>query len=314
MTFARFSLFWALILLFAPVAQPAFSQASLQARDTAPAGGTLSIAWQGPGGRQDTIYVTAAGAPDDAWHLALTYASKGSPAVIALNDKITPGQYEIRYRSVEDDQILARRALTVVAPQASLSVPSRIIAGEQFEVGWTGPNEPKDYIALAKPGEGSIRLPIRIVRTANGAPVTHRAPSEVGPYVLRHQMGGSHLVVVEAPTEVVPAGTVITDLPPTVIETDGAIAGGQDAVDLRAARSTPGPFDQSPDLVESKSIGSSNPINVVTEGESPDGTAIPGDMFDPSQQAIPGDMFDPSKQAIPGDMFDPSQKSGESTN
>ena len=283
MTFARFSLFWALIFTLAPVAQPAFSQASLQSRDTVPAGGTLSVAWQGPGGRQDTIYVTSAGAPDDAWHLALTYASKGSPAVIPLSDKITPGQYEIRYRSVEDDQIVARRALTVVAPQASLSVPPQIIAGEQFEVGWNGPNEPKDYIALAKPGEGSIRLPIRIVRTANGSPVIHRAPSEVGPYVLRYQMGGSHLVVAEAPTEVVPAGTVITDLAPTVIETGGATAGGQDAVDLRAIRSSPGPFDVKPDL-------------------NPHGTAIPGDMFDPSQQAIPGDMFDPSQQA------------GESTN
>lgn len=88
MTFARFSLFCAFIFLVAPVAQPAFAQASLQARDTAPAAGALSVVWQGPGGPQDTIYVTAAVPPKV---IDLNGSASGQDAVDLRAATSTPG-------------------------------------------------------------------------------------------------------------------------------------------------------------------------------------------------------------------------------
>lgn len=85
--------------------------AALEAAAAAPAGGTLSVAWTGPGHPADYLAITR---PDDGanGYMTYAYAEAGSPLDIAVPD--TPGSYELRY--VLDGNgtvVLARQPLSV---------------------------------------------------------------------------------------------------------------------------------------------------------------------------------------------------------
>ncbi|GKY87942.1 vWA domain-containing protein [Sinisalibacter aestuarii] len=68
--------------------------ASLAAAPTAPAGGTLSVTWEGPGYSRDYIAIAGPGDAAAAYE-SYEYAHRGSPLIIDVPDE--PGAYELRY-------------------------------------------------------------------------------------------------------------------------------------------------------------------------------------------------------------------------
>ncbi|MGM0554258.1 MAG: vWA domain-containing protein, partial [Pseudomonadota bacterium] len=69
--------------------------------------------------------------------------------------------------------------------EASLTAPETGIAGETVEVGWTGPDEQRDYIAIAHKDESANRH-INFTYTKEGSPLELTLPPEEGEYEIRY--------------------------------------------------------------------------------------------------------------------------------
>ena len=86
------------------------TSASLDVPAEVEAGAELVVGWEGPGNSSDTISVApAAGGKRLVW----SYPSIGNPAIMSA--PLTPGDYEILYRTGQSRAILARAPLRVTA-------------------------------------------------------------------------------------------------------------------------------------------------------------------------------------------------------
>jgi hypothetical protein len=85
---------------------------TLTAPARAPLGAPVAIEWTGPNNPNDHITIVPKGAPEGAsGHYAWTAA--GSPANVDPPDQ--PGPCEVRYINGQDDRVLARISLEIVA-------------------------------------------------------------------------------------------------------------------------------------------------------------------------------------------------------
>jgi len=85
---------------------------SLQAPDTAPAGGSLKVSWKGPNYSGDYITIVEATANKDAY-TSYFYTLNKPPDQGLLKVPAKPGAYEIRYVAGQAKEILARRKIQV---------------------------------------------------------------------------------------------------------------------------------------------------------------------------------------------------------
>ena len=84
---------------------------TLDAPDSADAGGQIEVRWTGPDGPQDYLTIVPKGAPEGDYG-PYTYTADGSP--LTLDVPSDPGAYEIRYQSDRTEiGVLGRRPLTV---------------------------------------------------------------------------------------------------------------------------------------------------------------------------------------------------------
>lgn len=83
---------------------------SLSVQGALAAGGSVSVAWTGPGTEWD--FLTVADVDGDAgYHTASDYLSAGNPIAVPLPS--TPGTYELRYIYGENREILVKEVITV---------------------------------------------------------------------------------------------------------------------------------------------------------------------------------------------------------
>ena len=75
---------------------------TLQAPESAAAGGTVEVAFDGPAYQNDLITITAVGADR---HSTYAYAHRGNPATLKVPE--APGDYEIRYVMNQGNRLLA---------------------------------------------------------------------------------------------------------------------------------------------------------------------------------------------------------------
>ncbi|MCB1313360.1 MAG: VWA domain-containing protein [Sedimentitalea sp.] len=169
-------------------------EASLDAPDTAPAGGALDVSWTGPDAEGDRIALATpdAGAGEI---LAVTLTRNGTPATLRLPDET--GRFELRYEQSEPQRILATRPITLTATEAGITPPATVPPGERFEIDWTGPAGPKDEIVLAEPGSPDDAR-ITATQTRWGSPAKLKAPDVVGAYELRYRVGASGRIIARA--------------------------------------------------------------------------------------------------------------------
>ncbi len=172
-------------------------KAQLTAPDTAVAGETVTVGWEGPDYDLDFIAVSE---PGENGNINLTYTREGSP--LGLEMPPIPGDYEIRYTLRQDREVIATKPITVTAPEVSLTAPDTAIAGETVAVGWTGPDYNLDYIAVGVPGERNY---INLTYTRDGDPLGLEMPAEPGDYEIRYTMRQDNTVIATRPITVTKA-------------------------------------------------------------------------------------------------------------
>ncbi|MBU1305041.1 MAG: VWA domain-containing protein, partial [Alphaproteobacteria bacterium] len=178
--------------------------AALTAPDEAPIGTEIEVGWSvSDAAPLDTIEIGAVGTSD---HTAYVYANSGNPATIQTPG--TPGPYELRFVSA-DHTIVARRPITVVEAEVSLSAPDQALAGQLVPVGWVGPDAQYDNVRIRLPGDESY---IAYDYVSGNNPVLLTMPEEPGSYELVYMLNDSEAIATR-PIAVVPQGTAIAPLP-----------------------------------------------------------------------------------------------------
>ncbi len=175
-------------------------EASLDGPTQAPAGSVIEVAWEGPDNQGDYISVDPLGAPDKEYG-RYTYTKRGSPAKLTLPEEV--GTYEVRYHMGGSSIVLASYELTTLANEATVSGPASVVAGSKFEVAWTGPANPSDFLTIVPVGSGN-REYMDYDYARKGSPSTIVAPLEPGDYELRYITGGKRQVLANAPIQVTP--------------------------------------------------------------------------------------------------------------
>ena len=151
---------------------------ALLAPDSIAAGAPFDVSWNGPNGPGDYVTIVAAGTAK--WtNESYFYTAAGSPGHLVA--PVTGGSYELWYVIGGDDSIQSRRPITVTALAVTLQAPAEVAAGKPFQVTWTGPNGPTDYITIVAAGSpaGSYNS---YAYTAAGNPATITAPTTPGKY------------------------------------------------------------------------------------------------------------------------------------
>jgi Ca-activated chloride channel family protein len=98
---------------------------------------------------------------------------------------IKEGDYELWYVPGSETAPSARRAITVTPYEITLAFPVAVDAGSTFEVEWTGPDGPSDYLTIVPAGspDGTYRS---YAYTRDGSPAKLVAPDEPGAYEIRY--------------------------------------------------------------------------------------------------------------------------------
>ena len=146
--------------------------ATIVGPETAIAGSTVEVAWEGPGEQGD--YITVA-APGDDGYVNYTYTREGSPLDLLMPAE--PGAYELRYILTPGGEVIATAAITVEPVTAELVAPAEATAGSYLEVAWTGPDYQGDYLTVSVPGDDGY---VNYTYTREGSPLALQMPAEPG--------------------------------------------------------------------------------------------------------------------------------------
>lgn len=196
--------------------------ATVQAPTRVDAGANFEVAWTGPDNPQDFISLSKPdGTEKERRWIKYVYTKSGSPAKLAAPDE--PGTYEVRYRTGVKYYTLATATVVVAGTAATVEAPARVQAGAKFEVPWTGPDNPQDYIAISPAGADN-RTYHHYQYTRKGATVTLNAPDEPGAYEVRYQTGQTNAILASQGVTV-EAVTTTVDAPDEVVGGDVFAAG-----------------------------------------------------------------------------------------
>lgn len=194
---------------------------TLDAPSEVEAGTAYQVRWSGEVGDNDDVLLVTSGDPDDAEGNWLGYVSTQSTQLDAVAP-LEAGQYELRYRSA--GSIVARSPLSVTPSPATLKVLDQaVFAGTRFDVAWTGPDGPRDYVTIVAPtaedGEyGEYEY------TKDGSPLSLLAPSAPGTYELRYQSDSEPgVVVARARVDVLPPKPITLEGPAVVNAGDDVV-------------------------------------------------------------------------------------------
>lgn len=179
--------------------------ATLSAVETALAGETVKVEFTGPpAGSGDYVTVTKPDDPDTKY-MSYAYASRGSPAELRM--PLEPGSYELRYVQA-NTKVLARRAITVAAAEATVSAKSEAIAGETLDVAFTGPPAGSgDFITVTEPGAPENKY-MSYAYASRGSPAQIRMPLEPGEYEIRYVQGNSKVLARQKVTVIAAEATL----------------------------------------------------------------------------------------------------------
>lgn len=174
-------------------------EAALEAPAKVTAGTRFEVGWtckdHDP---SDFITILPAGSEEGLWE-NFTYVSRGNP--LELLAPIGEGDYEVRYLARGNRRTLARCALLVEPVSATLTIPPKVAAGSSFEAGWTGPDQPGDYLTVVPAGarQGTYG---KYEYTQKGSPAGLTAPVDAGAFEVRYVSGQKAEILARSPFEV----------------------------------------------------------------------------------------------------------------
>ena len=178
------------------------AKATLEAVETMTIGSAVDVTWTGPATQGDFITIVPPQSGPSAYR-SYAYTDKGSPAKVRVPD--TPGTYEIRYVASRTNLVLARRTVVALAAQSEIEAVASAPAGSRISIGWTGPNNPGDFITIVPP-EAPKRTYHQYFYTNTTKPDAGSLPlpDKPGTYEIRYVTGqtneiiGRHRIVAEA--------------------------------------------------------------------------------------------------------------------
>ncbi|MEL7449998.1 MAG: VWA domain-containing protein, partial [Pseudomonadota bacterium] len=161
-------------------------EATLDAPATVVAGAKFQVAFTKPEGSRG--YIAIGDVDSEGIDYRYGYqTARDKPVTLTAPD--SAGEYTIRYiQEGNKDVILATAPLAVTPVSASLTVPESVVARSEFAVGWTGPDNDRDYIELEIDGVAES-----YAYTRRGNPVTLKAPDEPGEYPVIYMMNKREL-------------------------------------------------------------------------------------------------------------------------
>ena len=191
--------------------KPKLDPATIEAPESVPAGSVFPVSWKGPDNKGDYLTIVPADAKDGV-DGNYVYTRQGSPC--ELTAPVRPGSCEIRYRAATGE-ILGRASIEVTKVDATLKATEEIVAGAEFLVEWTGPNNKGDYITIVPKAaeEGSYKS---YAYTGNGSPAKIRALSEAGEAEIRYVTGRHQITLASIPVTILEAEALV--LGPEAVE------------------------------------------------------------------------------------------------
>jgi Ca-activated chloride channel family protein len=159
---------------------------SVDGPDQVPGGSEFDVTWTGPDGPGDYVTIVKAGA--ERWTNEDYFYTASAPKPSKLLAPVEGGAYELWYVLGADDTIAARAPITVLPPSASVQAPEGVDRGNQFDVAWTGPNGPGDFITIVAAGAGEAAY-LDYCYTHDGPTCTLTAPDQGGQYEVRYTTG-----------------------------------------------------------------------------------------------------------------------------
>jgi Ca-activated chloride channel family protein len=184
-----------------PLAQIPISLVTPQVAMQPPAetfgGATIEVPWTGPNNEGDYIGIGKADATGGNRWKSYAYTRDGNPARITVPAE--PGDYLVTYFLAKDQAAIAEVPMTVRQSEARLVVPPTAAAGETVEIGWVGPDNPRDYIGIGKVDATGGSQWQSYAYTENGNPVSLKLPDEPGNYVVRYFLQRDQFAIAEAP-------------------------------------------------------------------------------------------------------------------
>jgi Ca-activated chloride channel family protein len=83
--------------------------------------------------------------------------------------------------------------VNVTEVSATLEAPATVAAGAPFDVTWTGPGYPGDWITIVKPDAPATAY-ASYVEASKGSPVSLQAGTESGAFEIRYVMNGKRVL------------------------------------------------------------------------------------------------------------------------
>ncbi len=198
-------LFYILLpLLF--LTNSASADVNLTAPKEAAAGSEIKVSWTGLSDKKDFITIVPVGTEAQKYKPGYKYARKSS-ADLKVPDE--PGDYEIRYLEKKSYETVAFLPLTVTPVSATVTAPTEVVAGAEFDVSWTGPNNKQDFITIVDrtAKEGSYKPGYKY--TKRGEKLKLKAPEIAGDYEVRYLMGGSRKTLGKQSVKILPTSATV---------------------------------------------------------------------------------------------------------
>ncbi|MBT3060733.1 MAG: hypothetical protein KME44_18135, partial [Candidatus Thiodiazotropha sp. (ex Lucina pensylvanica)] len=146
------------------------AELTLSAPTDVPAGARVVIDVNGETGNRDFVTIVPVGEAEGGYSDYKYVRSKNRVELRAPEDA---GDYEIRYLDANPPYATkARQPLAVIPVEAKVEAPAQVDAGAKFQITWSGPDNPQDFIALSDPqGDRNARRWITYAYTKKGNPV-----------------------------------------------------------------------------------------------------------------------------------------------
>jgi hypothetical protein len=154
----------------------------------------FEVSWSGPVTRGDFIAIARSSLPPLTFDRRVMVSSPGSATLRAPN---IPGDYEIRYVSATDGVVAEKRVISITTTDASVDAVDAIDAGAPLSVTWSGPAEPRDYLAVARIDQTASEYDNFVYARLGESKAILRAPDTPGEYEIRYVAAANGIVLAQ---------------------------------------------------------------------------------------------------------------------
>jgi len=159
---------------------------TLKAPATAKAGSILTL--EATGDSHDFISAVPKGSPEGTYN-QYVYVNPGK---LQLQLPAQAGDYELRLLAAASPyKTRVSQPLKIEGNSARVQAPATLKAGAEFEVTWSGPDNPRDYITI---GDAATKY-MDYKYTSMGSPLKITAPVKPGEYEVRYILGHGDTVI-----------------------------------------------------------------------------------------------------------------------